>query len=145
MSLNEHDMSTTDHYPSSEEQQSFYNDWNTKCRGGSFETIDHEIRLRATKVLDLLLSLHLKQPDIVEVGCGTGWFSEKLSDIGKVAAIDLSPEAIAIARGRNVPVEFVAGDFYEWECKKRPLTLGFVLRPYSMLQTSTDSLRNSLI
>ena len=47
------------------------------------------------------------------MGCGTGWFTEALSHVGQVTGIDLSEEAIAIARASFPGVDYVAGDVYQ--------------------------------
>jgi len=53
------------------------------------------------------------QPDILEVACGTGWMSERLSPFGHVTAVDLADEVISRARIRVPYVDFVAGDFMD--------------------------------
>lgn len=99
--------------PGIQEQREFYDDWNTRHRNGAFEEITEEIRLRGARVLDLIDGLGLDGPHILEVGCGTGWLSEKLVELGDVTGIDLSPAAIALAEARNTGARLVAGDFYE--------------------------------
>jgi 2-polyprenyl-3-methyl-5-hydroxy-6-metoxy-1,4-benzoquinol methylase len=101
--------------PGIQEQREFYDDWNTRHRNGAFEEITEEIRLRGARVLDLVKGLGLNRPHILEVGCGTGWLSEKLAEVGDVTGIDLSPAAIALAEERNIGARFVAGDFYEYD------------------------------
>jgi 2-polyprenyl-3-methyl-5-hydroxy-6-metoxy-1,4-benzoquinol methylase len=101
--------------PSIQEQREFYDEWNTRCRNGAFEEITEEIRLRGARVLDLIKGLGLNGPHILEVGCGTGWLSEKLVELGDVTGIDLSPAAVALAEERNIGARFVAGDFYEYD------------------------------
>lgn len=54
---------------------------------------------------------------VVEVGCGTGLFTELLSRFGvHITAVDLSPELLELARGRGLDpsvVTFVQGRFEE--------------------------------
>lgn len=54
--------------------------------------------------------------DILEVSCGTGYWTEALARGARsVVACDLSPEVLEIARAKNwesTPVEFVLGDSY---------------------------------
>jgi 2-polyprenyl-3-methyl-5-hydroxy-6-metoxy-1,4-benzoquinol methylase len=99
--------------PTIEEQTAFYDRWNVEHRAGAFEEIPDGIRDRGVRVLDILRTLDLHAPRILEVGCGTGWLTEKLGAFGKVTAIDLSPSAIAVARTRNIDAELIAGDFYQ--------------------------------
>ena len=41
---------------------------------------------------------------VLEIGCGTGFFTEKFAAAGpRIFAVDISPELIAKARGRNLP------------------------------------------
>jgi len=103
--------------PTIEEQRSYYDKWNFEYRNADFERIDPEFRLRSLRILSILEKLNLTEPRILEVGCGTGWFTEKLCSFGKVSAIDLSPTAIAIARGRCIDAEFIAADFSAYECE----------------------------
>jgi len=107
---NESKMNTN---PTVPEQVAFYDSWNSKYRGVAFDEISDEIRVRGERVLQILRTLNLESPNILEIGCGTGWLSEKLCQFGKVTAIDLSPKAIDIARQRTAAADFIAGDFYE--------------------------------
>ena len=44
----------------------------------------------------------------LEIGCGTGLFTELLAATGaRIAAVDLSPELLALARARNLPTDQV--------------------------------------
>jgi SAM-dependent methyltransferase len=110
--------------PSIEDQRAFYDRWNINYRRGGFDDISREIRLRGSKVVDILQALNLTAPRILEVGCGTGWLTEKLYELGDVTAIDLSPEAIALARERKVAAEFIADDFYACEFRHASFDVG---------------------
>lgn len=45
---------------------------------------------------------------VLEIGCGTGLFTEMLAESGaQILAVDLSPELLAKARGRDIPLEQV--------------------------------------
>jgi 2-polyprenyl-3-methyl-5-hydroxy-6-metoxy-1,4-benzoquinol methylase len=52
---------------------------------------------------------------ILEVGCGTGWLTERLTDWGPTTAIDLSTRAVEMAKSRGTKAQFIAGDFYTAE------------------------------
>lgn len=91
-----------------EEQRRFWNEWNTRVREGG--PLDQASLRRCETVLRLLESLRLDNPKILEVGCGTGWLSERLAHFGTVTAVDLADEVIARARARTEDVTFAAGD-----------------------------------
>lgn len=99
--------------PHLDAQREFYDQWNEAHRKGKFDDISLEVRQRAIEALAVINHLSLREPRILEVGCGTGWLSERLCKVGKVTGIDLSPKAIDIARRRNASAEFIAGDFYD--------------------------------
>jgi 2-polyprenyl-3-methyl-5-hydroxy-6-metoxy-1,4-benzoquinol methylase len=102
-------------YPSIDQQKTHYDAWNLRHRQGSFSEIEGEIQGRGLRVLENLRALDLTDASILEVGCGTGWLTEKLCEFGPVTAIDLSPRAIAVARDRVPDANFVAGDFFAHE------------------------------
>jgi 2-polyprenyl-3-methyl-5-hydroxy-6-metoxy-1,4-benzoquinol methylase len=64
-------------------------------------------------VCEWLQSLGRTDLDIIEVGCGSGWFSPRLTRFGRVTGTDLSDDALARAQQRAPEVRFVAGDFME--------------------------------
>src|SRR2546427_9646757 len=49
-------------------------------------------RRRGDTILDLLRSLRLTNPEILDFGCGTGWFTEQLSHVGRATGLDRSEE-----------------------------------------------------
>jgi len=87
----------------------FYDEWNASYRDTNFENIEPESYARGISALEELLDLCVQDERILEVGCGTGWFSEKLCEFGKVDAVDLSPKAIEIAKRRNSQVQYISG------------------------------------
>lgn len=91
-------------------QQRFWNQWNTAHR----EHQRDEVPTRQAAVVCSWLDGIDKRPlDILEVGCGAGWFCDQLSAYGQVTATDLSDEVVGRARIRMPHVHFVAGDFME--------------------------------
>jgi len=68
---------------------------------------------RGETVLAILQSLRLRNPEILDLGCGTGWFTAAASRFGRTTGIDLSETAIAVARAAYPNVTFVAGNVYE--------------------------------
>ncbi len=99
--------------PSIASQIAYYDLWNENHRAGQLAEIDDEIRVRGMRVLEHVRALQIQQPKILEVGCGTGWLTEGLHELGSVTAIDLSPRAIEIARARRIAADFIAGDFFQ--------------------------------
>ncbi len=68
--------------------------------------------MRGIRIIEHLNSLPIKNPKILDLGCGSGWFSNILSNFGTVTAVDLSCEAIKIAKDNYPSVNFIAGDFF---------------------------------
>ena len=101
--------------PTPEQQVDFFDLWNESYRKQGFQEIEPESRARGERVLQILESLQIRGGSILEVGCGTGWLTERLVHFGPTTAIDLSPRAIAIARSRGLNADFLAGDFYTQE------------------------------
>ena len=69
---------------------------------------------RARRRADLIASAARLRPGlrVLEVGCGTGLFTEKFAAAGAhIVAIDVSPDLLAHARARNLPAERV-----QWVC-----------------------------
>lgn len=56
--------------------------------------------------------------DILEIACGTGWWTERLSGYGtSLTAVDASPEVIALNRKRLAgnPAAYIQTDLFSWE------------------------------
>jgi len=70
-------------------------------------------RRRGDVVLAIVRSLRLTDPEILDFGCGTGWFTANLSHWGRATGIDLSEAAIAQARAAYPHVPFIAGSVYD--------------------------------
>lgn len=99
--------------PSLQEQAEFNDRWNQRCGNGSFDELPAEVQAQGSMVMELLRSLDLKSPVILEVGSGTGWLTEKLVQFGACTAVDLSSRAIETARQRGFAADLIAGDFLE--------------------------------
>ena len=70
---------------------------------------------RGEAVLAWLRALPLYNPQILDIGCGTGWLTERLSHIGAATGVDLSERGIAIARARYPHLTFIRGDITEMD------------------------------
>jgi len=97
--------------PQLEEQHRFWNwhwrHWEERKTANDWKDRRHEA------VLSFLSSLSLDRPDIIDLGCGPGRYTEKFSVLGHVTGVDLSDEAIAMASARFPDVTFHAGNLYE--------------------------------
>lgn len=71
--------------------------------------------LRATAILSAIADANIKGPRILDLGCGSGWFTSILGTFGPTVGVDLSGEAIAEASRRHPHVEFHQEDFSTWE------------------------------
>lgn len=97
--------------PAIDDQRRFWNAWNAQARAPS--ELNQWTLSRAAAILHMLESVRLERPRILDLGCGTGWFSEKLAAYGPVTGVDLSDEVIAEARRRAPQIEYIAADFFE--------------------------------
>lgn len=89
-------------------QEAFWNRWAVEAIGKGNE----EISLRQAHVITgWLRDLGASDRDILEVGCGAGWFCPQLRRFGRVTGTDLSARQIDGARQRFPDCRFVAGDF----------------------------------
>ena len=94
--------------PSLDAQRGYWNErWDRQRLPNSYQ------RRRGDTVLMILKSLRLTNPRILDFGCGTGWFTEELSHLGRATGIDLSETAIAVAQAAYPNVAFVAGNIYD--------------------------------
>lgn len=107
-----------------DKQRGFWNEWNSRNREASGP--DLVSWRRCFEVITFVKRLELKNPQILEIGCGTGWLAEQLVPFGRVTATDLADEVIARARARNPNVSYVAGDI---------MTLPLSLASYDLVVT----------
>jgi len=98
--------------PPLELQKEFWKYWNSRPEHPYSDDCLRPLR-RGEKILDYLRSLELARPNILDMGCGMGWFANELSRFGPTTGIDLSEEAIAQARSKFPHVTFMAGNVYE--------------------------------
>jgi ubiquinone/menaquinone biosynthesis C-methylase UbiE len=61
----------------------------------------------------VLADLKMRGAKILEVGCGTGWLSNGLSEFGKVTACDIGSKIIDIAQEKYPQVDFLSGDVHD--------------------------------
>jgi len=98
--------------PSVDEQRSFWNwhwdHWRER------RTLNAWKDRRNAEIVRLLRERGLAEARVLDLGCGPGHYASPLTEFGRVTAIDLSNEAIAIARAKYPEIEFHAGDLYQY-------------------------------
>jgi 2-polyprenyl-3-methyl-5-hydroxy-6-metoxy-1,4-benzoquinol methylase len=127
--------------PGKAEQIAYYDRWNEDNRAGQLSDINNEVRVRGLRVLEHVCASGLKQPKIIEVGCGTGWLTELLSELGSVTAIDLSPRAIEIAERRGLDAEFIAGDFFQHDFSAQHYDVGICIETLFYVSDQSEFLK----
>ncbi len=103
----ESDSAEALHKPSLDEQRDYWKFWQrTRSDSGL-------ARIRADFVLQMLKDLDLDSPQILDFGCGTGWFTDELSQFGSATGADLNQEAMQAASARWPHVTFLGGDLFQ--------------------------------
>lgn len=94
--------------PSLAEQREYWDErWTRQRSPNAFQ------RRRADTILAILTSLRLRDPEILDFGCGTGWFTAELSRFGRPMGIDLSEVAITQAQAAYPEVPFLAVNLFQ--------------------------------
>ena len=97
--------------PSIKEQSQF---WDSHWRQAKErKVVNPWTERRAETILQHIRALSIQRPNIVDCGCGDGWFTERLDSAnfgGEVWGVDLSAEAIANAKARRPHIQYVSGD-----------------------------------
>jgi 2-polyprenyl-3-methyl-5-hydroxy-6-metoxy-1,4-benzoquinol methylase len=104
-------MATPRQVPSIDEQREFW-DWHWE-NWEQRKVLNEWTERRARLILDLIQKLPVRKPRMLDLGCGRGWFSERLAALGETHGIDLSPEGIAAAQARRPDIKYIAGNVYE--------------------------------
>lgn len=103
-----HDKAMESYAPSIAEQQRYWDErWESQQSPNRYQS------QRGEAILTLLRSVPLKQPKILDLGCATGWFTEKLSKLGQTTGIDLSEGAIAAAKASYPSLTFLQGNIFD--------------------------------
>jgi 2-polyprenyl-3-methyl-5-hydroxy-6-metoxy-1,4-benzoquinol methylase len=105
-------------FPTLELQKEHWKYWNSRPEHPYQDDLLRPLR-RGDKILAYLRSLPLERPAILDLGCGMGWFANRLGEIGPTTGIDLSDDAIAEAKSRFPHLTFLAGNVFEMELPKR--------------------------
>ena len=91
-----------------EVQRDFWDAWNASNREHKLSDVSLDQR---DVILQWLSDLGRTDLDIIEVGCGAGWFCPSLTPFGRVTATDLSEHVLTRASERIPDVRFISGDF----------------------------------
>jgi 2-polyprenyl-3-methyl-5-hydroxy-6-metoxy-1,4-benzoquinol methylase len=110
-------MQATEH-PTLELQKEHWKYWNFRP-GHPYDDLWLRPLRRGDKVLAYLRSLGLERPTILDMGCGMGWFADRLSQFGPTTGIDLCEEAIALAKSKFPQVTFQAGNVFEMDLREQ--------------------------
>ena len=95
-------------------QRQFWNVWNAKFREEGMQLPPPNAR-QAQTILGWLKDTDRGPRDIVEVGCGSGWLCDLMTEFGRVHGIDLCDEILARSRVRFPKAAFTTGDFMQME------------------------------
>lgn len=95
--------------PAISEQEEWWNHWNEISREG--RPVDGDSERRARWVESRFERLREPTPEIIDIGCGTGWLSDRLRRFGRVTATDLAGDIVRRAAERYPEVHFRTGDF----------------------------------
>lgn len=92
-----------------QEQRAAWNRWNAASR----EHARGVVSIRQAEVIEgWLRARDVRNAELLDVGCGTGWMCERLLPFGRVTGTDWADEVVARARLRIPQVQFLTGDFF---------------------------------
>lgn len=74
--------------------------------------------LRCASILEGIASTKLREPRMIDLGCGAGWLTSVVGIFGPTVGVDLSREAIQAASAKWSHVEFKAADILDWDYPK---------------------------
>jgi 2-polyprenyl-3-methyl-5-hydroxy-6-metoxy-1,4-benzoquinol methylase len=97
--------------PSLADQQRFWNNWNATLRDP--KNLNEWSLKRGETIVELVRSLSIENPKILDFGCGTGWLTERLAEFGETTGTDLAECVIAAAQARAPHIRFIAGNLFQ--------------------------------
>jgi len=89
-----------------DQQSRFWDDWISAS--SAWEVNPDNLR-RAEVVL--LAAKAAKHQRILEIGCGSGWLTLRLSELAKVTAVDIGVEAMKRMQAVHPNIQWIGGDF----------------------------------
>jgi trans-aconitate methyltransferase len=93
-----------------DEQKHFYDE-----RWKNYGFVNQAKLERCTAILSAMAGLKLNQPEIIELGCGSGWLTGILGAFGPATGVELSELAVAQAAERCPSARFLQADLARWE------------------------------
>ena len=93
--------------PTIEQQKDYWEFWQ-QTRTDSRWSLE-----RAHAAIQLVRDLSLDKPNILDLGCGTGWFTEQLAEFGTATGMDLNDKAMVEAQQRAPQIKFIGGNIFE--------------------------------
>jgi len=96
--------------PTIQEQASFWDAWNTRARSGRLPATSQR---QGQVIEDVVAALGRSDLEIIDVGCGTGWMSERLARHGRVLGVDITESTIKQASARLPHVRFQCADVHD--------------------------------
>jgi SAM-dependent methyltransferase len=93
--------------PGLSEQERYWETWQRD------KSITPWSQTRAEAILGILRGLKLDRPAILDLGCGNGWFTERLATFGPATGTDLSLKAMAEAKTKYPSATFIGGNLFE--------------------------------
>lgn len=96
--------------PSVGEQETFWNAWNRDFR--EHTAIDAASERRGAFALETA-RFSSKGGPIIDIGCGTGWLSARLTQFGEAWGTDLAEDVLSRSQERWPEIKFYAGDFMQ--------------------------------
>ena len=98
--------------PEESAQKKFWNEWNAKNRGASYDpSVDAPTMRRRETVLGWLREFRVKDARLLDLGCATGWLTYQLKEFGQVIGTDIADASITEARQRYPAIRFECEDF----------------------------------
>src|SRR5215831_5642840 len=93
-----------------EGQTAYYNE-----RWRNFSYANLYAQERCVFILKALLDTGLTEPRICDLGCGSGYLTGILSAFGPATGVELSPDAVALAKTKYPGASFIAADAVTWQ------------------------------
>ncbi len=104
------DPGTSNDAPPTTDQVRFWEQWNSDARESR---ISPSSERQWQEIQSVLQAMQGESLSIIDVGCGTGWLSSRLSSFGSVTGVDFVPAVLQRAQDRYPNVRFVCGDIFQ--------------------------------
>jgi trans-aconitate methyltransferase len=101
-----------------EEQKHFYDE-----RWKNYSFVNQAKLERCAAILSAIAGLKLNQPQIIELGCGSGWLTGILGAFGPATGVELSAVAVAQAAERYPTARFLQADLSRWDYPREQFDL----------------------